>query len=167
MKTGTRKLISKEIQQDADIYVGEFGEVWFQEGSQTLRFGDDQTPGGVPLTAEAGGTSGPTVVCDPGINTVIFTASSSTVQSMKLVVQVQGYETGVVDFEDIQTCEIIAVKNSRLDTGDASVFGITYTSVNPLATFDAILVDDVLEVTVTPVSLTNGVTVNSLGFEII
>jgi hypothetical protein len=49
MKTATRKIVSKEIQQDADVYVGSYGEVWFQEGSSLLRFGNTVTPGGVLL----------------------------------------------------------------------------------------------------------------------
>lgn len=53
MNTSTRKLISKEVQQDADGYVGTIGEIWYQEGTQTLRFGDATTPGGLPL--EGGG----------------------------------------------------------------------------------------------------------------
>jgi hypothetical protein len=53
MKTATRKIVSKEIQQDADVYVGSYGEVWFQEGSSLLRFGNTVTPGRVykdPIT---------------------------------------------------------------------------------------------------------------------
>jgi len=50
MQTATRKLGSKEIQQDADQYVGTWGEVWFQEGTGTLRFSDEVTPGGIRLT---------------------------------------------------------------------------------------------------------------------
>lgn len=56
MASGTRKLISKEIQQDADTYVGSQGELWFQEGSTTIRFGDGDTPGGIPLTGGATNT---------------------------------------------------------------------------------------------------------------
>jgi hypothetical protein len=51
MVTGTRKIISKEIQQNADVYVGRVGELWFQEGTQTLRFGDNETPGGQGASA--------------------------------------------------------------------------------------------------------------------
>lgn len=60
----TRKLISKEIQQDADQYVGSPGEVWFQEGSTTLRFGDDQTPGGAAIS---GGSSDPVILTNTGV----------------------------------------------------------------------------------------------------
>ena len=55
MATGTRKLITKEIQQDADTYVGAQGEIWYQEGTTTLRVGDGESPGGTPLS---GGSTG-------------------------------------------------------------------------------------------------------------
>ena len=165
MITGTRKLISKEIQQDADVYVGSTGEIWFQEGSQTLRFGDDETPGGIPL-ASGGGTAGPTTVCPPGVNTVVYTASSSTVRTIKATVQAVGYETGVVDFPDTHSADVIAVKNLRTGLGEASVYGVTYTSVASLVTFDAQIAGGVLKIVAQPTSLVNSVTVGSTAIEI-
>lgn len=53
---GSRKLITKEVAQDANQYLGRRGEVWFQEGTQTLRFGDDVTVGGQPLSGGGGNT---------------------------------------------------------------------------------------------------------------
>lgn len=166
MKTGTRKIVSKEIQQDADIYVGETGELWFQEGTQTLRFGDDLTPGGIPLSGGNGGTTGPTTVCPPGSATVVFTANSSSVQTLKVLAQAVGYETGVIDFPDTHSADIMAIKNLRTGLGETSVYGIVYTSVNPLAIFDSQITNDVLEITATPTSLVNSVTINSIGVEI-
>ncbi len=54
MPSGTRKITSKEIQQDADQYMGTYGEVWFQEGQTSLRFGDGITPGGVTAAPKLG-----------------------------------------------------------------------------------------------------------------
>jgi hypothetical protein len=64
MASGTRKIVSKEIQQDADAYVGTQGEVWFQEGTTILRFGDGGTPGGELLT---GGISDPVLLSRTGV----------------------------------------------------------------------------------------------------
>jgi hypothetical protein len=165
MITGTRKLISKEIQQDADVYVGSTGEVWFQEGTQTLRFGDDETPGGIPLGG--GGTNGAATVCAPGSPTVVYTASSSQIRTLKVTLQAVGYETGVVDFPDTHSAEVMALVNLRTGLGEASVYGVTYTSVNPLVTFDAQVTGGVLEITAEPTSLVNSITVNSIGIEIV
>lgn len=164
MITGTRKLISKEIQQDADVYVGSTGEIWFQEGTQTLRFGDDETAGGIPLGG--GGTAGPTTICAPGVDTVIYTSSSSTVRTIKATVQAVGYETGVVDFPDTHSAEVIAIKNLRTGLGEASVYGVTYTSVSSLVTFDAQIAGGVLKIVAQPTSLVNSVTVDSTAIEI-
>ena len=166
MITGTRKLISKEIQQDADVYVGTTGEIWFQEGTQTLRFGDDETPGGIALSGGSGGTAGPTTVCPPGVNTVVYSASSTTVRTIRLTAQAVGYETGVVDFPDTHSAEVIAVKNLRTGLGEASVYGVTYTSVASLVIFDAQIAGGVLKIVAQPTSLVNSVTVDSIAIEI-
>lgn len=162
METATRKLVSKEIQQDADAYVGTYGEVWFQEGTTTLRFGDDQTPGGIPLSG--GGTAN--ISCVPGSATVIYTASNVNVRTVRITAQAVGFETGVTDFVDTHSADIMAIKNLRTGLGEASVYGVTYTSVNPLVTFDAQITDGVLEITAEPISLTNSVTINTSGIEI-
>jgi len=165
MRSGTRKLITKEIQQDADEYTGGIGEVWFQEGTQTLRFGNDETPGGISIGG-SGGTNGATTVCAPGVATIIYTASSSQVRTLKVTLQAVGYETSVVDFPDTHSAEIMALVNLRSGLGEASVYGVTYTSVNPLVTFDAQVTGGVLEITAQPTSLINSITVNSIGIEI-
>ena len=161
----SRKFILKEISQPAATYVGRSGEVWFQEGTTTIRFGDDVTPGGIPLSG-GGGTAGTTTVCPPGVATVVFTASSSQVRTLKVVAQAVGFETGVIDFPDTHSADVMAIKNLRTGLGEASVYGVTYTSVGSLVTFDATVVGGVLCVTAQPISLVNSVTVNSIGIEI-
>lgn len=160
----SRKFILKEFNQSAATYVGRRGEVWFQEGTTTVRFGDDITPGGVPLGG--GGSAGPTTVCPPGVDTVIYTATSSTVRTIKATVQAVGYETGVVDFPDTHSAEVIAIKNLRTGLGEASVYGVTYTSVGSLVTFDAQIAGGVLKIVAQPTSLVNSVTVDSTAIEI-
>lgn len=61
---GTRKFITKEVAQDADRYLGRKGEVWFQEGTSTIRFGDNITIGGQAIT---GGASDPLVLENTGV----------------------------------------------------------------------------------------------------
>lgn len=162
---GSRKFVTKEFGQGANTYLGRTGEVWFQEGTTTVRFGNDLTPGGLPLSG-GGGSAGVATLCAPGSATVVFTASSSSVRSLRVTVQAIGYETGVVDFPDTHSAEVLAVKNLRTGLGEASVYGIVYTSVNPLVTFDAQITGDVLEIVATPTSGVNSVTVNSSAIEI-
>lgn len=161
----SRKFVTKEFTQPADDYVGRIGEVWFQETTQTIRFGNDITPGGVPIGG-GGGTNGATTVCAPGSPTVVYTASSSQVRTLKVTLQAVGYETGVVDFPDTHSAEVMALVNLRTGLGEASVYGVTYTSVNPLVSFDAQVTAGVLEITAEPTSLVNSITVNSIGIEI-
>ena len=161
--TGTRKLQSKEIQQDADAYMGSIGEIWFQEGTTQLRFGDSVSPGGIPLS---GGGTGPEITCAPGVATVIYTASAASARTIKLTAQAIGFETGVVDFEDTHSADIIAIKNLRTGLAEASVYGVTYTSSLPLVTFDAQITAGVLQITAEPASLTNAVTVKTTAIEI-
>lgn len=162
----SRKFILKEFNQSAATYVGRSGEVWFQEGTTTVRFGDDITPGGIALSGGSGGTAGPTTVCPPGVNTVVYSASSTTVRTIRLTAQAVGYETGVVDFPDTHSAEVIAVKNLRTGLGEASVYGVTYTSVASLVTFDAQIAGGVLKIVAQPTSLVNSVTVDSIAIEI-
>jgi hypothetical protein len=159
----TRKLISKETNAVAHNYRGRTGEIWWREYSTRLHFGKDLVPGGVTTS---GGIIGATVDCAAGKSTVIYTATLDTVRVIRLSVSAQGYETGVTDYQDVQGCEIVAVKNQRTQTGEATVYGITYTSANPLVSFDADWVNGFLVVTATPTGLTNPVTVNSVAFEI-
>lgn len=168
MQTATRKLVSKEIQQDADQYVGEYGEVWFQEGTSTLRFGDSETPGGIPLSG--GGTSGVETTCAPGVTTVVYTASSDSVRTLRLTAQAIGYETGVTTYQDVHSADIMAVLMMRPQLLDVnvSVYGVTYTSANPLVTFDAqVNLAGLIEITAQPSSLTNSVTVKTTAIEIL
>lgn len=161
----TRRFTSKEVAQLPSTYIGQYGELWMGDDDTTLRVGNNTTPGGVPLGG-GGGTAGPTTTCPPGVNTVIYTASSATVRTIKATVQAVGYETGVTDFPDTHSVEVVAIKNLRTGLGEASVYGVTYTSVNSLVTFDAQITAGVLEIVAQPASGVNSVTVKSIAIEI-
>lgn len=125
----------------------------------------DSTTQTTAYTGQAGGN----VVnanCVPGVVTVIYTATNVNVRTVKVTAQAVGFESGVSDFVDTHSADIMVIKNLRTGLGEASVYGVTYTSVNPLVTFDAQITGGVLQVTATPISLTNSVTVNSVGVEI-
>lgn len=70
---GTRKFITKEVAQDANQYLGRRGEVWFQEGTSTIRFGDNVTVGGQLL---ASGSSDR--LTDSGNNQLVWNSSTLT-----------------------------------------------------------------------------------------
>lgn len=162
---GSRKIVSKEFNQPAEEYVGRIGEVWFQEGSQVIHFGNNLTVGGITLHGAIGG---PETVCPAGVDTVVYTASDPSIRTLKGTAQAVGYETGVTDFTDTHSADIMAVKNIRTNQGEVSVYGVTYTSVNPLVTFDATVNGDgLLQIVAQPTSVGNSVTITSITFEIV
>jgi hypothetical protein len=68
---GTRKFVSKEVAQDADQYLGRKGEVWFQEGTSQIRFGDNVTVGGQLLA-----TGSSNSLTDSGNNQLVWNSST-------------------------------------------------------------------------------------------
>jgi hypothetical protein len=127
-----------------------FGE----DGSLTLPNGSTQTSTG-------------SINCQPGVDTVVFTSSQAGIQTIKLILKVEGVEAAAQD-ADTQSCEMIIAKGFRGPTVAASVYGIVYTSVEPLATFTADWNPTLLRVEVTcqPTSLTYSVDVKSFATEI-
>jgi hypothetical protein len=97
----------------------------------------------------------------------VFTSSQEGIHTIKLVLQVEGIE-GVGSIMDTQACEMIVAKGFRGPTVAASVYGIVYTSVEPLATFTAQwnAVTSRVEITCQPTSLTNNVTIKAFATEI-
>lgn len=161
-----KRFVHKETALRGAEYIGNYGELWIDDEDSILRIGDRVTPGGIPVTGGGGGTPGPTTVCPPGVDTIIYTASSSAVRTIKATVQAIGYETGVTDFPDTHSADVIAVKNLRTGLGEASVYGVTYTSVGSLVTFDAQVTLGVLKIVAQPASGVNSVTVKSIAIEI-
>lgn len=98
------------------------------------------------------------VVCNAGAPTVIYTATSSGRSTIKLLLQVEGVETLGQQW-DTQSCEMVVARGLRNSTVVGSVYGLAYTSVAPLATFNAVwnVTTSLIEITCTPTSLTYGV----------
>jgi hypothetical protein len=106
------------------------------------------------------------VTCQTGVDTVVFTSSAQGIQTIKLVLQVEG--TVTTGDADTQSCEMIVAKGFRGPTVAATVYAVVHTSVAPLATFTAQwnAVSSRVEVTCRPTSLTNSVAVKSFATEI-
>jgi hypothetical protein len=117
--------------QSEDYAVG--SEIYSLElspnGTTAWTFGSDGT-----LTSPNGATQTSTdsINCQPGVDTVVFTSSQEGIQTIKLLLQVEGQE-GETGDADTQSCEMIVAKGFRGPTVAASVYGIVYTSVAPLA----------------------------------
>jgi hypothetical protein len=136
------------------------------DGTTTWTFDADGT-----LTLPNGATQQSTgsINCQAGEDTIVFTSSQAGIHTIKLLLKVEGVEDpGVTNVADTQSCEMIVAKGFRGPTVAASVYGIVYTSVEPLATFTAQwnAVTSRVEVTCRPTSLTNNVDVKSFATEI-
>jgi len=77
-----------------------------------------------------------TVQCSGNASTVVYTASSQLQHTVKLLIQVEGFE-GEAEVFDTQSCEMIIAKSFRGDDIASTVYGIVHTSAEPLATFTA------------------------------
>lgn len=77
-----------------------------------------------------------TVQCPGNASTVVYTASAQFQHTIKLLIQIEGFE-GVETSFDTQSCEMIIAKSFRANDIAASVYGVVHTSVAPLATFTA------------------------------
>ena len=75
-----------------------------------------------------------TVSCLGNASTVVYTGSAPNQQTIKLLIQVEGFEGANLVF-DTQACEMIIAKSFRANALAASVYGVVHTSVSPLATF--------------------------------
>ena len=77
------------------------------------------------------------ITCPGTASTMVYTTSSASNQhTMKLLIQVEGFE-GANEAFDTQACEMIIAKSFRANAIAASVYGVVHTSVSPLATFTA------------------------------
>jgi len=74
--------------------------------------------------------------CQGNTSTVVYTASGQYQHTIKLLIQVEGTVGASADM-DTQACEMIIAKSFRANAIAASVYGVVYTSVAPLATFTA------------------------------
>jgi len=102
-------------------------------------------------------TTSNNVTCNPGGPTVILSSINSNIHTIKLIIQVEGVETSVN--YDTQSCEMLVVRSYRNNSVVGSVYGLTYTSNSPLATFNAAYnnTTNQIDVTCTPTSGINPV----------
>lgn len=97
------------------------------------------------------------ILCVQGATTVIHTASSASIKSMKLFIVVEGEEDGGGTLPEIQACDMIVAKGYNSDEVAFTVYGITYSGLANLATFDAIYSPslDIIQIRCTVVSAIN------------
>jgi hypothetical protein len=112
-------------------------------------------------------TTNQSVVCNANVDTVVYTGSDQWQHSFKLLFKVEGVETEGQSW-DTQTCEMTVAKSYRSDLVVGSVYGLVYTSTNPLATFTARWNSSLsrVEILCRPTSTTFGVEVRSFVTEI-
>jgi hypothetical protein len=75
------------------------------------------------------------VTCPPNVDTVIHTGTDQWQHTFKLLLKVEGNEDPAQQGWDTQSCEMMIAKSYRSDAIAGSVYGLVYTSTNPLATF--------------------------------
>ena len=107
------------------------------------------------------------VSCAPTVDTVVYTASSNRKRALRLFAMAQG-RTDASAIIETQACDIVAVYGYTGDTVTVSVYGLTYSSGSPLATFDGQwnATTNRIEITCMPTSSTYGVTVNVHSLEL-
>lgn len=103
-------------------------------GVNTWEFGNDGTLR-YPRNALQQATD--TVECLGNTSTVVYTASGQYQHTIKLLIQVEGFEAPETINWDTQACEMMVAKSFRADATTSTVYGIVHTSTAPLATFSA------------------------------
>lgn len=90
------------------------------------------------------------IVLAPTVDTVVYTTDGNYVRAIKIFALVEKFTNGY----ESQACEIIATIDEALQDVFISVYGITYTGVAPIATFDGryTLASGNYEITARPVS---------------
>ncbi len=108
------------------------------------------------LYENIGGGTATTFVAANDSETV-FTAINDEIITGKFILQI------IASDQTIQSCEVIAIKQLNNSDAFASVFGLVYTSVSPIATIDAIVdADNKLAITVTSLGLGLSVSAQSI-----
>jgi len=75
------------------------------------------------------------VTCPPNVDTIIHTGTDQWQHTFKLLLKVEGNEDPAQQGWDTQSCEMMIAKSYRSNAIAGSVYGLVYTSTNPLATF--------------------------------
>ena len=107
------------------------------------------------------------VSCPINVDTVIYTSTGLTQHTFKVLLLVEGFEGEETSF-DTQSCEMMVAKSFRNDAVAGTVYGLVYTSTNPLATFSTRwnAISSRVEVLCRPTSTTNSVNVRSFVTEL-
>ncbi len=93
----------------------------------------------------------------PNETETVFTTINNDVITGKFILQI------IAQDQTIQSCEVIAIKNLNDTNAYASVFGVIYTSLAPIATVNAIVdTDSKLAVTVESLGLGLSVSAQSI-----
>ncbi len=105
--------------------------------------------------------------CLPNVDTVVYTSTGSLQHAIKLFVMVEGLTDGGGGNWDTQACDVIAVKGYNNNIVHVTTYGVTYSGATAIATFDGQwnATTNKIEITCSPVSLTNNVYVSVHAIE--
>lgn len=97
--------------------------------------------------------------CLSNVDTVIYTSTSQFRHAIKLFVMVEGLTDGGGVNWDTQACDVIAVKGFNNNIVHVTTYGVTYSGVSAIATFDGRwnATTNRIEITCRPVSITSSV----------
>jgi hypothetical protein len=134
-------------------------------GENTWEFKPD---GSAQLPNNVKQNTNPSVVCNTGTDTVVYTGSDQYLHTFKLLIKVEGHELSAEDQWETQSTEMIIAKSFNGDKVAATAYGVVHTSVDPLATFTARWNPTIsrVEVLCRPTSLTYPVDVRTFATEI-
>lgn len=107
-------------------------------------------------------------ICNPGVDTVVYTATAQFQHAIKLFVMVEGLTDGGGTSWDTQACDVIAVRGYNNNIVHVTTYGVTYSGATAIATFDGQwnATTNRIEITCTPVSATNAVYTSVHAIEI-
>jgi hypothetical protein len=133
--------------------------------TQSWQFNSD---GSMTLPNYVKQNTNPSVTCNAGMDTVIYTGTDRYIHTFKLLLKVEGVEVNGQSWET-QSTEMIIAKSFNNDKVAATAYGVVHTSIDPLATFTARWNPTLFRVEVLchPTSLTYGVEVRTFATEII
>ena len=105
--------------------------------------------------------------CLPNVDTVVYTATSTDQNAVKLFVMAEGLTDGGGLSWDTQACDVIAVKGFNNNIVHVTTYGVTYSGASAIAEFDGQwnALTNKIEITCRPTSVTNNVRVSVHAIE--
>ncbi len=105
--------------------------------------------------------------CLPNVDTVVYTATSTDQNAVKLFVMAEGLTDGGGLSWDTQACDVIAVKGFNNNIVHVTTYGVTYSGASAIAEFDGQwnALTNRIEITCRPTSVTNNVRVSVHAIE--